>query len=63
MENNKNTGAGKGDKPRNCFSEQYRNNYDSIKWKSKDNYDEYSVYDQNGIEINKTNPRVVKNNL
>jgi len=24
--------AGKGDKPRNCFSSQFRDNYDSIKW-------------------------------
>ena len=24
--------AGKGDKPRNCFSKQYKNNYDSIAW-------------------------------
>lgn len=24
--------AGKGDSPRNCFSKQYRNNYDSINW-------------------------------
>ena len=24
--------AGKGDKPRNCFSEQYRSNYDDIDW-------------------------------
>lgn len=24
--------AGKGDKPRNCFSKQYKNNYDSINW-------------------------------
>ena len=22
----------KGDKPRNCFSRQYRDNYDSINW-------------------------------
>jgi hypothetical protein len=54
MENNKNTGAGKGDKPRNCFSERYRDNYDSIKW-GDDNksQDEYSIcYDENGIEIN-----------
>jgi hypothetical protein len=64
MENNQNTGAGKGDKPRNCFSEQYRNNYDSIKWNTQDTYEEYSVcYDENGIEINRTNPRVVRNNL
>jgi len=42
MENNQNTGAGKGDKPRNCFSEQYRNNYDSIIWckKLKQKHDE-----------------------
>ena len=24
--------AGKGDKPRNCFSKQYRDNYDQIDW-------------------------------
>jgi hypothetical protein len=28
--------AGKGDKPRNCFSKDYKNNYDKINWKSKD---------------------------
>lgn len=33
MKNNKN--AGKGDSPRNCFSKQYKKNYDQIKW-SKD---------------------------
>lgn len=25
---------GKGDKPRNCFSKQYKNNYDDINWNS-----------------------------
>lgn len=30
--------AGKGDKPRNCFSKKYKNNYDDINWKgSQDN--------------------------
>jgi len=24
--------AGKGDKPRNCFSSNYRVNFDAIKW-------------------------------
>lgn len=24
--------AGKGDKPRNCFSKNYKNNFDTIKW-------------------------------
>lgn len=31
-----NTGAGKGDKPRNCFSKKFKDNYDLINWsKSK----------------------------
>ena len=29
------TQAGKGDKPRNCFSNKYRNNYDLINWKKQ----------------------------
>ena len=45
--------AGKGDRPRNCFSQQYRDNFDSIDWNKKENIEEYSVcYDENGIEIN-----------
>jgi len=27
-----NNGAGKGDKPRNCFSDRFKQNYDSINW-------------------------------
>jgi len=27
--------AGKGDSPRNCFSQNFKNNYDSINWKSE----------------------------
>ena len=27
--------AGKGDKPRNCFSKQYKKNHDSINWGHK----------------------------
>jgi len=27
-----NKGAGKGDKPRNCFSDRFKQNFDSIKW-------------------------------
>jgi len=27
-----NKGAGKGDKPRNCFSHSFKKNFDSIKW-------------------------------
>jgi len=36
MENkNTNNGSGKGDRPRNCFSQKYRDNYDSINWNRK----------------------------
>ena len=27
-----NKGAGKGDKPRNCFSDSFKENYESINW-------------------------------
>ena len=27
-----NIGAGKGDSPRNCFSNRFKQNYDSINW-------------------------------
>ncbi len=30
-----NSSAGKGDKPRNCFSKQFKDNYDLIVWKNK----------------------------
>lgn len=26
-------GAGKGDKPRNCFSKEFKDNYDLIVWR------------------------------
>jgi hypothetical protein len=35
-QNNKSCQAGKGDRPRNCFSNKYRNNYDLINWKKKE---------------------------
>jgi len=31
-EKSANNGAGKGDKPRNCFSHRFKENYDSIIW-------------------------------
>lgn len=56
MDNKTSSQAGKGDKPRNCFSQQYRDNFDSIDWNKKENVEEYSVcYDENGIEINNEN--------
>jgi len=27
--------AGKGDKPRNCFSKKYKDNYSKINWNNK----------------------------
>jgi hypothetical protein len=30
--------AGKGDKPRNCFSKRFKENYDHINWNNKDKY-------------------------
>ena len=34
-ESRPNKEAGKGDNPRNCFSDSFKNNYDSINWKIK----------------------------
>jgi len=28
--------AGKGDKPRSCFSKSFKENYEQIKWKKND---------------------------
>jgi hypothetical protein len=30
-----NNSAGKGDSPRNCFSDRFKKNYDSIEWKNE----------------------------
>jgi hypothetical protein len=32
-----NKGAGKGDKPRNCFSNKFKENFDSINWLDEKN--------------------------
>ena len=29
--------AGKGDKPRNCFSKKYKDNYENINWSESEN--------------------------
>ena len=31
-EKSSNNGAGKGSKPRSCFSDRFKQNYDSINW-------------------------------
>jgi hypothetical protein len=40
--------AGKGDKPRNCFSKKYKENYDDINWNKKSDCD-------NKLKSNKKN--------
>jgi hypothetical protein len=42
--NNNSCGAGKGDKPRNCFSQKYRKNYDDINWNNKQKKNEKNTY-------------------
>jgi hypothetical protein len=42
-QNNNSCGAGKGDKPRNCFSQKYRDNYDSINWNKKNEKNKINI--------------------
>jgi len=42
-QNNNSCGAGKGDKPRNCFSQKYRDNYDSINWNKKNEKNQINI--------------------
>jgi|688.fasta_scaffold27921_13 hypothetical protein len=42
-QNNNSCGAGKGDKPRNCFSQKYRDNYDSIDWNKKNDKNQINI--------------------
>jgi hypothetical protein len=44
--------AGKGDAPRNCFSQEYRKNYDHINWK-KDKPKDEKILDNTDITTNK----------
>jgi hypothetical protein len=39
--------AGKGDKPRNCYSKEFKNNYSEIDWKPKKKLDKSSKNSQN----------------
>jgi hypothetical protein len=42
-QNNNSHGAGKGDKPRNCFSQKYRKNYDDIIWNKKNEKNQTNI--------------------
>jgi hypothetical protein len=43
MSQQKTNEAGKGDKPRNCFSQKYRDNYDSINWNKKNEKNQINI--------------------
>ncbi len=43
--------AGKGCKPRNCFSQQYRDNYDQIDWAKKPVRPPYVSIKDDGIVV------------
>lgn len=45
-----NTGAGKGDKPRNCFSKKFKDNYDEIDWTAHKKINE-KVSDRESVVI------------
>lgn len=45
--------AGKGDKPRSCFSKKYKDNYDQIKW-PKQKKKSQTLPQQHKIRINYT---------
>lgn len=63
MSNSKNS-AGKGDRPRNCFSKQYWDNYDLIKWPSKTNTDSFTktTREKNNNKKRKTNTKTSTKN-
>lgn len=42
-QSNNNSQAGKGDSPRNCFSKKYRDNYDSINWKKRNEKNKINI--------------------
>lgn len=42
-QNNNSCGAGKGDKPRSCFSQKYRDNYESINWNKKNEKNQINI--------------------
>lgn len=43
--------AGKGDKPRNCFSQNFRDNYDLIDWSKKNDKKEHQDHVQHQDKI------------
>lgn len=44
--------AGKGDRPRNCFSDKFRDNYDLINWSKKRENQEDKSCPKKNINLN-----------
>lgn len=55
-----NNNAGKGDKPRNCFSDIFKNNYDEIDW---GNYKSYTPYWKKSLDYKKLTDELHKDHL
>ena len=55
MANKPQSTSGKGDKPRNCLSSKFKNNYDEINWgkfpKSKPKQSNKASFDEKNHEI------------
>jgi hypothetical protein len=49
IQHNTSCQAGKGDKPRNCFSQKYRDNYDEIDWSKKEKNNEKTINNSDTI--------------
>lgn len=45
--------AGKGSKPRNCFSQKFKQNFDEISWDSKNNQEVRNYIKKKGKKIYK----------
>jgi len=43
--------SGKGDRPRNCFTSQFKDNYDKIKWNSNKKKNKPTTYTKKGKKI------------
>lgn len=50
--NTQNHTNGKGDKPRNCFSRKFKDNYDEINWGRKENKNEKNNLIDKNEQIN-----------
>jgi len=52
-----NSQSGKGDKPRSCFSKNYKNNYSQINWKANKKFDKKSKVTHVGFRETETDKK------